>query len=1038
MKLAPILTIFLLMPVFLQGYNNSQIRVSEKEYVTYPYSDANPIPVFGKIYPYFRYEGFTPKSEKRIWKIVEMENDFLKITILPEIGGKVWSVIDKISGKEMFYGNEVIKFRDVALRGPWTSGGLEFNYGVIGHSPACSSPVDYMTRENQDGSVSCFIGAPDLLTRTYWNVEINLPKDKAWFSTRSFWHNRTGASVPYYSWVNSAVKTGEDLEFIYPGTNRIGHEGISSFWPVDSLNNRNLSRWIENNFGRAKSYHVVGKHSPYFGAYLKNADYGVMQYSNRDDKLGRKIWIWALSDEGKIWEEFLTDTNGQYVELQSGRLFNQNQANSSLTPYKQIEFMPYGTDTWTEYWFPFRGTGGVSNVTPIGVIHVAEKNNFINLRISPLQTVEDTIRFFDRDDNIVYQGKAELQSGHIFTSDINVPDNEKIVKINFGNSELWSKKDNSLSRPVETIDNFNWESAYGKYLRGRDLMGFRLYDKADVFIRKSLKSDPDFIPSLVEMSRLYYYRMDYDSAFSYARKALSIDTYDDAANYEYARSALKLNKYFDALDGFEVAALTTPYRSAAYTEISKIYMLQKDYSKALEYAEKSMINNQYNIEGLQLSCLAYKFLHMNKEAEEISSQIAKLEPLNHFARFEKYFSQKGKSTLNDFQENIRNEMPEQTYLELAIWYYSLNMPERSMAVLKLSPENAEITYWKAFLANKTFDKQSVDSLLKRAASLPPDFIFPFREESESVFNWAINRQNNWQPRYYLSLLYRSRNNPEKAYELMTSVNDNVAFAPFYVFRASLAKDTLSQENDLKKAISLSPDKWRYVHELTHFYLKHNENKNALNIIADFYNKNQHHFPTGILYTRTLLKNDKYDVAEKVLQKINFLPPEGDSDGHLLYRETKLSLAVAAISKGNMTVASKKISEARLWPRNLGVGKPYDENIDSRIEDWLEAIIAQKTKDITRKKEYLKKVAFAKQSKDTMDYLLQVLACYQSGEKQVANEMFNSWMSEQKNSEMRSWSSNFYNSNKDKEYPFDEAQIMRIIKSIAATEYTRMF
>lgn len=1026
------------MPIFLYSQNNSRIRENKREYITYPYSDANPIPVFGKIYPYFRYEGFTTKSEKKVWKTVELENDFLKITIFPEIGGKIWSVIDKVSGKEMFYGNDVVKFRDVALRGAWTSGGIEFNYGVIGHSPACSFPVDYMTRTNPDGSVSCIIGNLDLSTRTYWNVEINLPKDKAWFVTRSFWHNRTGESQPYYSWTNTAINTKKDLKFIYPGTNWIGHEGFSSPWPTDSSSNKNLSLWRENDFEGAKSYHVVGKYSPYFGAYWKDSDYGVMHYSNRDDKLGRKIWIWALSEEGKIWEDFLTDSNGQYAEIQSGRLFNQNLVSSSLTPYKQINFMPYGTDTWTEYWFPFRGTGGVSNVAPVGVINVESQNKLVNIRISPLENVQDTLRLYDRTGNLVCQQSAQLQAGKDFKLSMNIPEDKEIFRIAFGNNLLWSRKEDSLSRPTETIHDFNWESAYGKYLNGRDLMGFRLYDKAEKYIRESLKSDPNYVPSMVEMSKLYYYRMNYDSAFLCARKALSIDTYDAAANYEYGRSAIKLNKYFDALDGFEVAALTEPYRSAAYTELSKIYMIQQDYVKSLEYAEKSIINNKYNIEGLQLSFLACKILDKNAEAEAVAKQISELEPLNHFIMFERYFNNKDEKSKSEFMENIRSEMPEQTYLELGIWYYGLNMIDRSMSVLQLAPDNAEVDYWLAFLAHKSADEKQACSLLKKAASQNPDFIFPFREESEDAFIWAIKQQSDWQPLYYLSLLYRSRNDNEKAYKLISPLKDDIPFASLYSFRASLSNDASSREKDLKKAASLDPGQWRYTHELTRFYLNKNDNKKGLDVISFYYRKNRNHFPTGILYARALLKNKEYSLAEKVLQKINFLPPEGDPDGRLLYRETQLSLALEAILKGDMETAKQKISGARLWPRNLGVGKPYDENIDSRIEDWLEAMVAQKEKDFAKRDDCLKKVAYAAKNKNSMDYLLQILACSQLGEKQNADEMFNSWLADQKDANIRSWGDKFYMTYKDKVYPFDYEQTMKIVDSIAGKEYTRMF
>lgn len=937
MKSIPVLTILILMPVLLYGAGIAQIREYEREYSTYPYSDANPVPVFGKIYPYFRYEGFTTKSEKKTWKIIELENDFLKIMIFPEIGGKIWSVTDKTTGKEMFYGNEVVKFRDVALRGAWTSGGIEFNYGVIGHTPACSFAVDYLTRMNADGSASCFIGSLDLLTRTYWNVEINLPKDKAWFTTRSFWHNRTGASQPYYSWVNTAVNTRKDLEFIYPGTKWIGHEGLAASWPLDTVVHKNISRWSENDFTGAKSYHIVGKHRPYFGAYWKNDDFGVMQYSNRDDKLGKKIWIWALSDEGKIWEEFLTDNNGQYAEIQSGRLFNQNLVSSSATPYKQISFTPYGTDTWTEYWFPFKGTGGVSNVTPIGVVHVEEQDKTVNLSISPLQTIKDTLKYYDDSGNLIDQELASMQVAQLYKSVINVPAESKISKIALGNQVLWSQNDDTLSRPVETVPHFNWDSAYGKYLQGRDMMGFRLYDKAEKYIRESLQLNPDYVPALVEMSKLYNYRLDYDSAFLCAKKALSIDTYDAAANYEYGRSAKNLNKYFDALDGFEVASLTEAYRSAAYTEISKLYLLQQDDAKSMEYAQKSLINNQYNVEGLQLIYLAGKLTGMDKDAEIAANQILALEPLNHFVRFEKYFNHPAETEILDFQKNIHCEMREQTFLELGIWYYSLGLMEQSKIVLGLAPENAEIAYWQAFMAHKSANERQAGLLLKKAASLPANFVFPFREESEAVLQWSVQQSTDWQPRYYLSLLYRSRNDREKAYSLIAAVNDKINFAPFYTFRATLTDDVALQENDLKKAASLSPGEWRYTHELTRFYLKNGNNKKALEVISAFYKKNQGHFPTGIMYTRVLLKNKAYAQAEEALQKINFLPPEGDPDGHLLYRATKLLLAAEAISKGNMNAAKQKIAEARQWPRNLGVGKPFNENIDARLEDWLQSM-----------------------------------------------------------------------------------------------------
>jgi len=266
----------------------ASIKEYKKSYVTYPFSDPDPIPSQTAIYPYFRFDGFTNTPINKEWTVVELENDYIKVAILPEIGGKIWTAIDKTSGKPYLYDNKVIKFRDIAMRGPWTSGGLEPNYGIIGHTPNCATPVDYLTRKNENGSVSCFIGVLDLLTRTRWQIEINLPKDKAYFTTNSIWTNPTGLGQPYYHWMNAGIKTKGNLEFIYPGTSYIGHDGEHASWPVNQTNGKNINFYEENNFGTYKSYHVLGKHTDFFGTYWHDDQFGMVRYAPYDEKIGKK------------------------------------------------------------------------------------------------------------------------------------------------------------------------------------------------------------------------------------------------------------------------------------------------------------------------------------------------------------------------------------------------------------------------------------------------------------------------------------------------------------------------------------------------------------------------------------------------------------------------------------------------------------------------------------------------------------------------------------------------------------------------------
>ncbi len=377
-------------------------RITEKEtdIKTYSFSDPDPVAGFTKFYPYYRFDGYENRGTMRKWKMIEMENDYITVWIAPEIGGKIWGAIEKSTGREFIYYNHVVKFRNVAMRGPWTSGGIEINFGVIGHAPTTSSPVDYYLRNNEDGSVSCFLGGPDLTSGTRWTVEVNLPKDKAYFTTRTVWDNPTDIQQSYYHWMNMGIKTRGNLEYVFPGDKYIGHSGDSHSWPVKE-DGRESSFYEKNDFGGPKSYHVLGEATGFYGIYWHDDDFGFAHYSGYDEKPGKKIWIWGLSDEGMIWERLLTDNDGQYSEIQSGRMFNQADPRSSNTPFRNRGFAAGSTDQWTEYWFPVKGTKGLRFASPSGSVNLEKKENAVNLWFCP-------------NENITNTGSKEWQSGHLF------------------------------------------------------------------------------------------------------------------------------------------------------------------------------------------------------------------------------------------------------------------------------------------------------------------------------------------------------------------------------------------------------------------------------------------------------------------------------------------------------------------------------------------------------------------------------------------------------------------------------------------------
>ena len=329
---------------------------------TYPYGDPDPVPATSKIHwPYARYDRTSAVAVTQDWKAVVLESDRLRVTALPGVGGKVWGAVDKLTGREFIYFNHAVKFRDVAMCGPWCSGGIEFNFGIIGHHPTTAVPLPYVTRRNGDGSVSYVVGNTERICGTVWQVEVRLKDGDDFFTTRTQWFNASPLEQPYYQWMTAAYTSrGGDPEMAYPGTDWIGHDGAAHPWPIDGKGH-DLSRYSGNAFGSAKSYHVVGGDERYFAIWWPDYKLGSYHENAWGEKYGRKIFMWALSRAGGIWEDLLTDTDGQYIELQSGRVFNQPSANSARTPFKHPTFTPGRTDVFTEKWGVVRDYADIEN-----------------------------------------------------------------------------------------------------------------------------------------------------------------------------------------------------------------------------------------------------------------------------------------------------------------------------------------------------------------------------------------------------------------------------------------------------------------------------------------------------------------------------------------------------------------------------------------------------------------------------------------------------------------------------------------------------
>lgn len=1004
----------LLQPLFAQQATVTETVETVK---TYPFSDPDPVADPSDLfYPYFRFDGFSAKGTDRQWKVVSLENDYIKLTLFPEIGGKIWGAVDKTTGKEFIYNNHVVKFRDIAMRGPWTSGGIEFNFGIIGHAPTSSTPVDYVTRQKPDGSVSCYVSSYELVTRTLWTVEVNLPKDKAYFTTTTTWHNSSSIDQPYYQWMNAGYPAAGNVEFCYPGTNYIGHGGELHSFPLDEQG-RDISWYEKNDFGNSKSYHIVGKYNDFYGAYWHDNDFGSIHHADYDEKLGMKIFLWGLSREGGIWEDLLTDTNGQYIELQSGRMYNQPASNSSLTPYKHTAFGPQATDRWTEYWFPVKGIKGVSKASRIGALNVLREDGFLKLYFSPLQKLSTTIK--------LYEGEKEMNSiplncGVLETWKDSIPLNKAVaagrLKVVVGEDLLVYSEvpsDNITSRPKQLPADFDWSSAYGLYTQGEQWMNQKVLDKAEKFLLASLEKDPYFVPALTDLASLYYRQGRYDEALARCKTALSINTYDGDVNYLYGLCNMALGNHTDAKDGFSVASYSPGVRSAAYEKLAEMYLMDRNWAKAEHYALRSKEFNQMNLSADHVLMVVYRKTNQPEKAKALIDPLLEDLPLYHAARFEQLYQGEGSGhPIDDLQSLIRNELPFETYMELAEWYESVGCTEEALSLLSCAGNYPIALYKQAYLLHQAGNDDESRGMLQRAGALSPAMVFPFRPSSLKALEWAKTVQPDWKIDYYEALIRWANQDKAKALELLENCGE-ADYAPFYLSRASL-KEGESRLADLLKAEQIEMS-WRTGFALINHYVANNQWQKAVETGKKYTKKYPSNYYIGLKYAKALCETGQYQPCISLLSRMQVLPNEGSYAGRAVYREANLYRAMEQLSHKNYKQVVKSVETSKEWPENLGVGKPYDNMIDNRLEDYLEAKAAAGQGDSRKTSALLAAVANYTISRSHFESgnLLSALALRESGKVQEADHMVAAWSTDFPENRVVQWCTAIYRGEKEK-------------------------
>src|SRR5215831_11912973 len=353
----------------------------------------------GVVYPHAVIEKIFDEKKDKEYTAVFIENDYLKIMILPELGGRVQRAFDKIHNRDFVYYNQVIKPALVGLTGPWISGGIEFNWPQH-HRPGTFDPVDFTIEENNDGSKTIWVSEVEMMTRTKGMAGFTLHPDKAYLEIKGKIYNRTPLPQTFLWWANPAVKVNEHYQSVFPpdvfGVFDHGKRDVSDFpiatglyYKVNYAPGTDISRY--KNIPVPTSYMAIQSKFDFMGCYEHDTQAGMLHIADHHISPGKKQWTWGFGDFGKAWDRNLTDEDGPYIELMTG-VFTDNQPDFSwLQPYEEKAF--------EQYFMPYAKIGVVKNATKEAMLNLEIDNNTAAVKVYATSVYKNaTIKVFVNDE----------------------------------------------------------------------------------------------------------------------------------------------------------------------------------------------------------------------------------------------------------------------------------------------------------------------------------------------------------------------------------------------------------------------------------------------------------------------------------------------------------------------------------------------------------------------------------------------------------------------------------------------------------------
>ncbi|MBR4889069.1 MAG: DUF5107 domain-containing protein [Clostridia bacterium] len=581
--------------------------------------------------------------EDKEYTVVRLENEFIEVLVLPEIGGRIYAAKDKTTGYDFFYKQHVIKPALIGALGSWVSGGVEFNW-PFHHRASGYMPCDFVVEELEDGTAICHLSEHDPTDRMKGMVSIVLRPGEARFETRMRLYNRTALRHSFLWWENAAVPVNEQYQIFFPqDVSYVNFHYLKSHATYPVAGNcvyngitmkeaRDIS--MHKNTTAATSYFCSASDFDFFGGYDHGKQCGVVHIGDRHVTPGKKMFTWGYGQLSRSWEKALTDTDGQYAELMAGS-YSDNQPNFTwLEPYETKEF--------SQHWYP---------IAKIGVPIFANLNGALALEGNVLK-VQTTCAYKNANVRVMAEGKTvfetvcDLEPAVCHAFDVGTMPFPARICVTAGGKNVLDythKKFDAYVMPDPITDTpaaCTLHNAQDLYLAGVHLDQYRdPAVKADVYFRKALQMDEEHVPSLIALARYEYARFDFETALSLIERAVKKLSMFNArfesgeAFYVQGQILEAMGEDKKAYDAYRKAAWAQDCASKAMTRAAMLCMKKGDFDKALQDAETALGYLAKNSLAACVKALALKELGDAEGMAAVLTAVLAADPLDRMAAF---------------------------------------------------------------------------------------------------------------------------------------------------------------------------------------------------------------------------------------------------------------------------------------------------------------------------------------------------------------------------------------------------------------------